>query len=213
MSSASVHRTITGYSVACKWSSIKSHIQQKRASSRPVVLHCRWTSDLVKELYTYVGPASDLLNLFVLVFLLCYVYYLSELLYAISQDFLLLTLFFHFYKSDVTSMMSLKTDLIVTLRDLFFGTALSSSFVMSQKQSYTAVNCTFHIRNVIKFSHLEIISNKLNPGIHSLSSTDGVCFTLMLAWRFCYKLQERVCVFNKEMEFPSLKEQDWISDC
>ena len=84
---------------------------------------------------------------------------------------------------------------------------------MSQKQSYTAVNCTFHIRNVIKFSHLEIISNKLSPGIHSLSSTDGVCFTLMLAWRFCYKLQERVCVFNKEMEFLSLKEQDWISDC
>lgn len=74
-------------------------------------------------------------------------------------------------------------------------------------------NCIIHIINLIKFSHLKIISNKLTTAINPLSSSDSVCFILMFSWGLHYKLQGRGCVFNKEGEFQSLKEKACTSKC
>lgn len=93
--------------------------------------------------------------------------------------------------------------------------ALLSLFFMSQKQSSTPLNCIIHIRNLIKFSHLKIISNKLTTAINSLSSLGSICFILVHARGLCYKKkkkQGRACVFNKR-EFQSLKEKACTSKC
>ena len=95
---------------------------------------------------------------------------------------------------------------------MFFGMALLSLFFMSQKQSSTVLNCIIYIRNLIKFSHLEIISNKFSD-FNSLSSLGSTYFILMHEWRLCYcKKQGRACVFNKR-EFQSLKEKACTSKC
>ena len=104
-----------------------------------------------------------------------------------------------FTKQIQHSKTSLKIDIIIT-QEVFFGMALLSLFFMSQKQSSTPLNCIIHIRNLIKFSHLKIISNKLTTAINSLSSLGSIYFILVHARGLCYKKK------NKEELVSSTKE-------
>lgn len=77
---------------------------------------------------------------------------------------------------------------------------------------YTFVNCVIHIRNLIKFSYLKIISVKLAIETNSPPSLDSIGFAPVLASRLCCKAPCRVCVCSKEA-FQSLKEWDRSPNC
>ena len=96
---------------------------------------------------------------------------------------------------------------ILYFTSLFFGMALLSLFFMSQKQSSTPLNCIIHIRNLIKFSHLKIISNKLTTAINSLSSLGSIYFILVHARGLCYKKKTRksLCLQQKRVSEPQGK--------